>query len=67
MKDILPRLEAAEYIWRYSWYVARYDSTTIINNDTNYDDWYLDKVNTLLEVDAETPILTPLGEYYNEF
>ena len=63
MEDILPKLEAADYVWKYSWYVARYADDEGIGK-TNSTDFYLDKANSLLEVDAETPILTKLGKFY---
>ena len=53
------RLEHAEFIWRYSWWVTRYydeqpDETT----------WFwIDPINSLLDFDA--PTLTRVGEAYN--
>ena len=64
MKDILPKLEAAESVWKYSWFESRFGEDEI---GSNSGDWYLDKANSLLEVSAETPILTALGKYYDGF
>jgi len=64
MKDILPLLEAADSVWKYSWFVSRFRTG---NTNTTDLGWYLDKANSLLEVSSEVPILTPLGLYYNSF
>ena len=57
MKEIIPRLEAAEYVYRYSWFITRY-------NEKNFTgDWYLDSVNSLFQTDS--PELSKLGELYN--
>ena len=58
-------LEAAESVWKYSWFVSRYGSDDDKGN--NNTEWYLDKANSLLDGDADYPILTPLGKYYDDF
>jgi len=65
MKEILPMLEEAESVWKYSWFVSRYSSDFL--NHTNAGEWYLDKANSLLDVYADFPLLTPLGKFYDEF
>ena len=67
MKTVLPMLEAAESVWKYSWFVSRFKSEEYVKINADGLQWYLDKVNSLLEVDSEYPILTPLGVYYDEF
>jgi len=72
MQEILPRLEEADYIWKYAWYVARYaDDAKEVGKNGSYlqgnGDWYVDKINSLLEVNADTPILTKVGKFYDEF
>ena len=65
MRQILPMLEEAESVWKYSWFVSRYSKDGIKQNTTG--EWYLDKANSLLDVDVDYPLLTPLGKYYDEF
>ena len=65
MKAILPMLEEAESVWEYSWFVSRYGADERKENSTG--DWYLDKANSLLDVDVDYPLLTPLGKFYDEF
>ena len=57
-QEIIPRLEAADYVYRYSWFITRY-------NQKNFTDggWYLDPVNKLLETDSSS--LSKVGELYN--
>jgi hypothetical protein len=64
MKNVLPMLEAADSVWKYSWFVSRFKADMY---EADNLEWYLDKVNSLLEMDTEIPTLTPLGKYYNEF
>lgn len=54
MRKILPQLEAADFIYRYSWYTARLTSSGFVTQSAS-----------LLEPDRSS--LTPLGRYYNEF
>jgi len=56
-RAIIPRLEAAEFVHRYSWFITRY-------NDKEFDgDWYLDKVNALFLPDSDE--LSSVGKIYN--
>ena len=64
MKNVLPMLEAADSVWKYSWFVSRFNADIY---EADNLEWYLDKVNSLLEMDTEISTLTPLGKYYNEF
>jgi len=77
-KEIIPRLEEAEYVFRYSWFITRYNarrnhwgrmgSSNITGfNDSQFNaegsDWYLDKVNALFEEDSDE--LSSVGRIYN--
>ncbi|XP_053376438.1 coadhesin-like [Mercenaria mercenaria] len=55
MKEVLPRLEAAPFVYRYSWYKARITK-----------DHYVKKAASLLDP-LRTSNLTPLGIFYNGF
>ena len=56
-QEIIPRLEAANYVYRYSWFITRY-------NEKNFTgSWYLDSVNGLLEKDSSE--LSAVGQLYN--
>ena len=55
MKEILPRLESAHYVFRYSWFQNR----LIDDND------YVKRSGSLLQ--PHSSHLTPLGHYYNNF
>jgi len=58
IKDLLPMLEHADFIYRYSWFITRYYES--------YDDsgWFwIDPVNSLLEQDH--PRLSNVGKAYN--
>ena len=67
MQAIIPRLEAANYVYRYSWFITRYthnypptwDTTT-----TSDSDWYLDKVNALMKEGSSE--LTTVGLLYDQ-
>ncbi|XP_045205374.2 uncharacterized protein LOC123557765 isoform X2 [Mercenaria mercenaria] len=54
MKQILPQLEAADYIFRYSWYSARITKSGFVTTSAS-----------LLKPDSSS--LTILGQWYNEF
>ena len=57
IQEIIPRLEAADYVERYSWFITRY-------NDKDADgDWYLDAKNGLLKDDSSE--MTEVGRLYN--
>ena len=60
-------LEAAESVWKYSWFVSRFNSDEYAIDMSGGLEWYLDKVNSLLEIDSDYPVLTTLGKYYDEF
>ena len=55
MKQILPRLEAASYVFRYSWFVTRW----------LHEDGWVTKSASLLQPDSSH--FTTLGAYYNNF
>lgn len=57
LQEIVPRLEAADYVYKYSWFITRY------NEKNATGDWYLDPVNKLLETDSSS--LSQVGELYN--
>ncbi|KAL4217031.1 hypothetical protein ACF0H5_023487 [Mactra antiquata] len=57
MKEILPRLEAADYVFRYSWFQARiYDSL---------GGGFMTSSASLFW--PNSPYLNPLGHFYNDF
>ena len=60
-------LEAAESVWKYSWFVSRFNKDEHVIDMSGGLEWYLDKVNSLLEIDSDYPALTTLGKYYDEF
>jgi len=57
-KEIIPRLEEADFVYRYSWFITRY-------NENNYQDgeWYLDPKNALFEKNSNQ--LSEVGKLYN--
>jgi len=57
VKEIIPRLEAANYVYRYSWFITRY------NEKNRTGDWYLDSINSLFEKDSSE--LSEVGRLYN--
>jgi len=57
VKGIIPRLEAANYVYRYSWFITRY------TDQVQTSDWYLDSVNSLFIKDSTE--LSPVGLLYN--
>lgn len=57
MKELLPKLEAADFVFRYAWYVSR-----VTDEQANS---FISTAVNLLERDTST--LTILGNYYNEF
>lgn len=65
MKAILPMLEDSEAVWRYSWFVQRFVNSADLKEGTNSSEWYIDRAVSLLEEDS--PTLTALGKYYDEF
>jgi len=61
VEEIIPRLEEADYVWRYSWFITRYNPKNECPGDGG---WCLDSVNSLLE-DQDQPKLSRVGEAYN--
>jgi len=57
VKEIIPRLEAADFVYRYSWFITRY------NEKDSDGDWYLDAKNGLLKDDSSE--MTEVGRLYN--
>ena len=57
LQEIIPRLEAAEFVYKYSWFITRY-------NEKNFTgDWYLDSVNSLFQTNSEQ--LSNVGQLYD--
>ncbi|KAK7107696.1 uncharacterized protein [Littorina saxatilis] len=54
MKTILPLLEASPIVYRYSWFISRWEG-----------DWFIAQNASLLHQHSSTP--TPLGQYYLNF
>ena len=65
---IIPRLEAADYVYRYSWFITRYNEKNIqaanASQERSSNDWYLDKVNALFVEDSTE--LSAVGKLYND-
>ena len=57
LQEIIPRLEAADFVYRYSWFITRY------NEKDSDGDWYLDAKNGLLKEDSSE--MTEVGRLYN--
>ena len=58
IEEILPRLEAAPFVFRYAWFITRY-----YPKDT-FDGWFwIDPINSLLEQDSS--FLTDVGKAYD--
>jgi len=74
MKAIIPRLEAAEYVYRYSWFITRYNDKQVQVGNTSQvvssavagagADWYLDKVNALFVEESDE--LSAVGILYDQ-
>ena len=63
VEEFLPRLEHADFIKRYSWFVTRYYENEECPDPDN--EWFcLDNKNSLLEQDA--PELTAVGRAYDK-
>ena len=65
MKAILPMLEESEAVWRYSWFVQRFVNKNEEKQGANSSEWFIDQAVSLLEEDS--PTLTTLGRFYDEF
>lgn len=62
VQEIVPRLEEADYIYKYSWFITRYNEDQVTLTGGR-DDWYLDSVNSLLVGDSQE--LSRVGKLYN--
>jgi len=68
-REIIPRLEEADFVFRYSWFITRrshWDRIGFNNSELNVEesgDWFLDKVNALFEEDSDE--LSSVGKIYN--
>ena len=61
IEEFLPQLEAADYIWRYSWFLTRYYDNPV---DDSGNFWIDGRINTLL--DFSEPKLTATGSAYDK-
>jgi len=61
--SIIPLLEEAEFVYRYSWFITRYDDESDWYMESEDSDWYLDKVNALFLPGSME--LSSLGHIYN--
>ena len=63
-QEILPRLEQADFVFRYSWFITRFKENSAQQEvEDQEDDWFLDPVNSLLKQDSSE--LSPVGILYN--
>jgi len=60
IEGLLPKLESADFIWRYSWWYSRYYDEP--PDDTQW--FWIDPVNSLLKFEESK--LTRVGEAYNK-
>jgi len=65
MEDMLYRLEEADYIDRYAWFLARWPTEKSIIGDETKKDWYLSSVNSLFKYNSSE--LTAVGRLYNTY
>ena len=63
LQNIVPRLEAADFVYKYSWFITRYIEDIVLTEHKDEDDWYLDSVNSLFV--GETQELSRVGNLYN--
>ena len=63
LQNIEPRLEAADFVYKYSWFITRYKEDIVLTEHKDEDDWYLDSVNSLFV--GETQELSRVGNLYN--
>jgi len=60
VRGIIPRLEAADFVYRYSWFITRFS-----HDGGNGGNWFLDgSVNALFLPDSDQ--LSSVGHLYNE-
>ena len=57
-QGIVPRLEAAEFVHRYSWFITRGNQ----HGDGSDGGWYLDTSDLFIE---DSPQLSAVGSLYN--
>ena len=62
-KEIIPKLEAAEYVHRYSWFSTRIHMKNLWRSDLD-EDWFLDPFINSLFVN-ETEELSEIGRLYD--
>ena len=63
-QEILPRLEQADFVFRYSWFITRFKENSDQQEvEEQEDDWFLDPVNSLLRRDSAE--LSEVGILYN--
>lgn len=60
----MPRLEQADFVVRYSWFITRFTDSLAQHDGEMDDDWYLDPVNSLLQT-GEPGELSTVGMLYN--
>ena len=64
LQEIVPRLEEAEFVVGYSWFITRFKENLAQQEvEDQEDDWFLDPVNSLLKQDSSE--LSPVGILYN--
>ena len=62
-KEIIPKLEAADFVHRYSWFSTRIHQKNLLRSDSN-EDWFLDPdINSLFV--NETGELSEIGKLYD--
>ena len=57
-QGIVPRLEAAEFVHRYSWFITRGNQ----HGDGSFGGWYLDPSDLFIE---DSPQLSAVGSLYD--
>ena len=62
-QEIVPRLEEAEFVVGYSWFITRFKESLTLAAGVE-EDWYLDPINSLLMEDSSD--LTTVGMLYNQ-
>ena len=58
LQEIVPRLEQADFVYRYSWFITRF------NEKNRTGDWYVDSINSLFQKNSSE--LSEVGRLYNE-
>ena len=65
MGTMLYNLEEADYVERYSWFMAKWDHNKQIIGDETKTGWYLSSINSLFI--PGTSELSALGRFYNDY